>query len=545
MKTARLPLSALLAALGCLPLLPLRADVFVFEWWLVTGDFSTEPVFLDLDGDPVPQKIWAAYGEITGTDEGDFPLTTIWLESNYGEAQGYAEPTVTFDFGSADTSDPPAFVLDPASFSNDPAAGTARMTYVPAGGAPYVEASFSVGGIDPEGNRDLSVAVDAYVTELKLEMNPGLGWSGYGTFYFVANNSNTGPVTGTEDPLFEEVAAIIGGVGPYRAPITIGGFEEDPEAYAEWQALYPTGQISDARIFSANGGGYVGARSGVTQDPADVKLPGNAQLVERDGDYYFDPNDLDELGRWFDPPMVEEYGYRTLDGSYFSAVELPMGLDTVDGKFTIWFDGTSVEVDEGVFFSFRDHHAGGGNLVDQFRITGIGPAVDAADPEAFPVRLAFWDGTTPLRSARFAIRPAIAYQPDALVAAKPSVAAAKGDNLYNRTGAGQSLKVVSRGGKGVRVFLGLQNDGEGDDRIRLRGTAGNRSLRVGYTSGGNRTSEVTRGRFRSVALEPGDFEVVRIDLKPISAKVRKKLSLLSTSASDTTKADLAKVLFSR
>lgn len=523
----------------------LHADVFVFEWWLLTGDFSSDPAYLDLDGDPVPQKVWAAFGEVTGTDIGDFPLTTAWLEANFGEAQGYAEPTVTFDFGSANTVDPHAFVLDSDSFDNDPAAGTAPMTYLPAGGAPHVEASFSVGGIDPEGNRDLSVAVAAYITELKLEMNPGLGWSGYGTFYFEANVPNTGPVTGTEDPLFEEVAAILGGGGPYRLPITIGGFAEDPEAFAEWQALHPTGQIVDARVFSANGGGYVGSRSGVTQDPADVKLPGNARLVERDGDYYFDPNDLDELGRWFDPPMVEEYGYRTLDGSYFSAVQMPTGLDTVDGKFTIWFDGTSVEVAEGVFFSFRDHHAGGGNLVNSFRITGIGPAVDAGDPEAFPVRLAFWDGNAPLRSARFAIRPAIDYQPDALVAAKPSVAAAKGDNLYNQSGAGQSLKVVSRGGKGVRVYLGLQNDGEGDDRIRLRGTAGNRSLKVAYTSGGNRTTEVTRGRFRSTPLDPGDFDVVRIDLKPLSAKVRKKLSLLSTSASDATKSDLAKVLFSR
>jgi hypothetical protein len=544
MKTLRLPPFTLLVSLWLLLLNSLRADVFVFEWWLLTGDFSTAPV-LDLDGDPVPQKVWAAFGEVTGTDIGDFPLTTAWLEANYGEAQGYAEPTVTFDFGSADTGAPPAFVLDPASFSNNPADGTARMTYLPAGGAANVAASFSVGGIDSGGNRDLSVAVDAYITELKLEMNPALGWSGYGTFYFVANNPNTGPVTGTEDPLFEEVAAILGGGGPFRSPITIGGFEEDPVAFAEWQASHPTGQISDAAIFSANGGGYVGERSGVTQDPTDVKLPGNARLVERDGDYYFEPKDLDELGRWFDPPMVEEYGYRTLDGSYFSAVELPVGLDTIDGKFTLWFDGTSTEVPEGVFFSFRDHHVGGGNLVNSFRITGIGPAVDAADPEAFPVRLAFWDGSAPIKSARFAIRPAIDYQPDALVAAKSSVAAAKGDNLYNRTGAGQSLKVVSRGGKGVRVYLGLQNDGEGDDRIRLRGTAGNRGLKVAYTSGGNRTTEVTRGRFRSTPLDPGDFDVVRIDLKPLSAKVRKKLSLLSTSASDATKSDLAKVLFSR
>lgn len=522
-----------------------RADVFVFEWWVLGGDFSTVPVYVDLNGDPVPQKVWGALGEVTGAGEGDFPLTEAWLEANYGAAQGFAEVTVTFDFGSADTSNPPAFEIDPSSFSSDPAMGTSRMTFLPSGGAPSIPVNFSGGGIDAGGNETLQLMALGRVTELRLEMNPDIGWSGYGVFYFDSAVVANGPVTGTQAPLFDEIAALVGGAGPYRVPITLGQFDEDPEALAEWQIEYPSGQISDPVIFSALGAGYAGEASGVTQNAGDVKLPVNVNLVDRDGDYFFKPRDLPKLGEWFDPPFVEEYSYQTRDGSYFSGVELPVGLDTADGKFTIWFDGTSTEVDEGVFFSFRDHFDGGGNLVNSFRITGIGPAVDAADPEAFPVRLAFWDGSDSVTSAVFSIRPAVRYQVDGLISAKPSVGAAKGDGIYNRSGAGQTVKVIARNSRGVRAYLGIQNDGEGEDRFRLKGTRGNRSLKVSYLSGGNRTALVTRGKFRTAPLDPGDYEVVRIDLKPLSERVRKKLSLLSTSSGDTTKSDLVKILCKR
>ncbi|MCB1203129.1 MAG: hypothetical protein KDN18_02635 [Verrucomicrobiae bacterium] len=525
--------------------LQVRGDSFVFEWWVLTGDFSTLPVYLDLNGDPVPQKVWGATGEVTGTPEGDFPQTEAWLEANYGTAQGFDEVTVTFEFGTADTSSPWVFELDPSSFSNDPANGTARITYLPAGGAPSMPVSFYAGGLDSGGNATVQLVAQGRVTELKMEMNPGLGWAGYGIFYLDSKVAASGPVTGTDAPLFEEVAALDGGSGPYRMPITIGGFDEDPAAFAEWQVQYPSGQIADPVIFSARGAGYAGEASGITQNVGDVKLPANLNLVDRDGEYHFDPKDLDELGRWFDPPFVEEYSYHTRDGSYFSGVQLPVGLDTVDGKFTIWFDGTSTEVNEGEFFSFRDHFSGGGNLVNSFRITGIGPAVDAADSEAFPVRLAFWDGSDPLTAASFSIRPAVRYQVDGLVSAKPSVSAAKGDGVYNRSGAGQTVKVIARNSRGVRAYLGIQNDGEGEDRFRLKGTRGNRSLKVSYISGGNRTALVTRGKFRTDALDPGNYEVVRIDLKPLSGRVKKKLSLLSTSAGDTTKSDLVKILFKR
>ncbi len=521
-----------------------RGDVFTFDWYLLTGDYTSSPVYLDLDGDPVPKKVWGASGEVSGVAPGDFPLMTTWLAVNYGSQQGYSDVVVEFEFGTDDTGDPHVFELDGASFSNDPSQGTARMRYVPAGGVPSVPVMYYAGGIDSMGNVTRQIVASGYVTEIRLEMNPGLGWAGYGNFFFDAEVAALGPVTGTQAPLFDEIAILIKGDPPYRTPITITGLDFDSEGQSEWQLQHPTGQVPDATVLSAIGGGYAGEPSGVTQSVGDLILPSNGRLVDRDGVFHFDPNDLDDLGRWFDPPMVSEYSYATRDGSFFSAVGLPLGLDTVDGKFTLWFDGTSRVVDEGVFFSFRDYYAGGGGLVRSFRITDIEPTVDAADPRAFPIRLAFWNGTETVRSASFSIRPAVVYQPDMRIGKSPRPASSKGNDVYNRSGAGQSLRLVMSGTRGAVAFLRMENDGESADRLRLRGAGSDRRFEVTYLSDGNRTSQVARGRFRTRVLEPKASQLVKIRLRPLAGRAFRKLSLLSTSTCAPGSADLARIFLS-
>ncbi len=340
-------LFGLLVGFG-LPAGAVRADSFAFEWYLLTGDYdASPPILLDLDGDPVPKRIWGAAGELSGAPPGDFPLTSSWLAANYGPLQGYVDMLVTFELGTADTSLAAAFELDQGSFSNDPATGTAKLTYLPAGGAPSVPVNFYLGGRDAGSNDDLQLVATGHVTEVELEMNSGLGWSGFGNFHIAAPVAALGPVTGTQAPLFAEVAGLVGGAAPFRTPITIGEIDYDAQGQAEWLALGLPGQIADARVLGALGAGYAGEPSGVTQATGDLILPSNGRLVDRDGEFYFDPRDLDPLGRWFDPPMVSEYSYRTRDGGSFSGVGLPVGIDTVDGKFTLWFDGTSRVVDEG------------------------------------------------------------------------------------------------------------------------------------------------------------------------------------------------------
>ncbi len=179
-----------------------------------------------------------------------------------------------------------------------------------------------------------------------------------------------------------------------------------------------------------------------------------------------------------------------------------------------------------------------------FRITDIEPTVDAADPRAFPVRLAFWNGTEPTRAASFSIRPAVRYQPDNLIGSSRKRTRAKGNGIYNRTGARQTLRVVSSCRRRVSAYLTVQNDGEGPDRFRLRGPGGNRSLKIAYFSGGNRTALVRRGNYRTPALNPNATKVVRVELRALSeSPFRRKLRLLTRSGSDATKADLAAILF--
>jgi len=231
-----------------------------------------------------------------------------------------------------------------------------------------------------------------------------------------------------------------------------------------------------------------------------------------------------------------------------------VGLDTTDGQFTVWFDGTSQVVGEGVFFSFADHHAGGGNLVSTFRITDIEPEVDGSDALAFPVRLAFWDGTDPVETASVSIRPGIEYQVDGIVSSKNRIQRGKGNDRYNRSGSGQTLRLRTKRGRPERAFLFLENDGEGADRFTLRGRDGNRRFSVTYQSGGNVTSRVRRGRFATVALDPGQFQKVRVKIRPNRARLRKQtnrgrkwlrarynLKLRTASQSDASKRDAARL----
>lgn len=510
---------SLLIGFSSIPAGTLFADNFVFDWWILAGDFGP-PSYLDLDGDPVPKKIWGVLGDVSGAPPKDFPEIVAWLGANYGPTQGYQDQLVRFDFGTEDTSLPHAFELDTATFTNDPADGVARMVYIPAGGAPSIPVTFRMGGLDGGGAAVLQVVATGTITAIHLEMNSALGWSGYGEFTVDAEVPALGPETGTQAPFYSEVAALVGGAPPFRVPIIMGEFDPDAEAQMEWETEYPTGQIADATVFGAVGAGYVGERSGSSQGGGDVFLPTNGELPSGDGDWRFTRQNLPRLGAWFDPPLVSEYSYRSGAGTYFSGVGLPTGIDTTDGQFTIWFDGTSAVVDEGVFFSFADHFAGGGNLVNSFRITDIEPEVDAADALAFPVRLAFWDGADPVETASVAIRPAVEYRVDSIIGTRRSIDRGKGDDHYTNNGSRQTVRLRSQRGKSRRAFLHLQNDGEGADRFFLRGPDGNRRFLLQYRAGGNVTGAVARGKYSTAALEPGQSERVKISMIPVKSALR-------------------------
>lgn len=101
---------------------------------------------------------------------------------------------------------------------------------------------------------------------------------------------------------------------------------------------------------------------------------------------------------------------------------------------------------------------------------------------------------------------------DARIGAKSS--ANSGNNVYNTTGASQSLNVsVPKGGGKKSSFVRIQNDGHENAAITVQGTAGNGSFTVRYLSGStNVTSAVVGGSFSTGSLASGASIVLKVEI---------------------------------
>ena len=150
-------------------------------------------------------------------------------------------------------------------------------------------------------------------------------------------------------------------------------------------------------------------------------------------------------------------------------------------------------------------------------------------------------------------------QPDNLIGRSPSPAAGLGNNLYNTSGAGQTLKLTSKQATTVRATLNVQNDCALTDTFSVRGTKGNSLFNVGYfNSATNVTAAVTTGTYATPALTRGQTSPLSIVVKPNPRKLKKRtrrdgrvvvtwlkrrisLALTSTSQLDATRKDVAKV----
>lgn len=150
-------------------------------------------------------------------------------------------------------------------------------------------------------------------------------------------------------------------------------------------------------------------------------------------------------------------------------------------------------------------------------------------------------------------------QPDNLIGRSPNPATGLGDNLYNNSGAGQTLKLTSKQATTVRATLNVQNDSDLTDTFTVRGTRGNSLFNVGYfMASTNVTAAVTAGTYATPALTRGQTSALSVVVKPDPRKLRKRtrsngrlivkwlkrrlaLSLTSTSQLDANMKDVAKV----
>lgn len=130
----------------------------------------------------------------------------------------------------------------------------------------------------------------------------------------------------------------------------------------------------------------------------------------------------------------------------------------------------------------------------------------------------------------------ISPQPDLTVGQRRSEH--KGDNIYNTSAAGQTIRVRSKGRRTIRLWSRLQNDSDHTDSLRLRGRKSNRYIKLKYyrksPSIGNISSKVYIGQYQR-QLAPGQFEEIQIQLKPTSrlAGRRKSYTFHQTTYSST------------
>ncbi len=138
-----------------------------------------------------------------------------------------------------------------------------------------------------------------------------------------------------------------------------------------------------------------------------------------------------------------------------------------------------------------------------------------------------------------------AHRPDLLIRAM-TTAAFLGGNVYNATGADQTVIQHASQGKAVGFVVRLQNNGAQQDTYLLSGS-GDPAWMVRYFNSPTSTLEVTRAIARpnggaEVTLEAGKFVDIRLEMTPVapnlSAGASKNVPITVTLSSDKTVGDV-------
>jgi hypothetical protein len=161
------------------------------------------------------------------------------------------------------------------------------------------------------------------------------------------------------------------------------------------------------------------------------------------------------------------------------------------------------------------------------------------------------DGTTfsrpvPISTRAFRGVPAHRSRPDAMIA-RSRTGLWVGDDVYDRTGTTQTLRVRLAEGEARILFVRAQNDAARTDHLYLEGTRGTDGMRVLLSMAGTRlTSSVVLGR-RWVELQPEGSALVAVRIRaardaPLGPGAT--LILRARAAGDCRKVDAVRVIVS-
>ena len=144
----------------------------------------------------------------------------------------------------------------------------------------------------------------------------------------------------------------------------------------------------------------------------------------------------------------------------------------------------------------------------------------------------------------------LAFQPDARI--KRSGGALKGNDVYNTTGAGQTVALTPPGGTVRRVYVTIQNDGEAADSFSLATTGDSPAgyqLRYFFNrTNVELTAAVENDTFVTPVLDPGETYRIRVRvLTTVDAQQSSVFTRLFTftSQNDSAEKDAVKLTVSR
>ena len=176
---------------------------------------------------------------------------------------------------------------------------------------------------------------------------------------------------------------------PFTKTVTVTGNQASNSTASDSIQFSPAGGLASVSNFSvlvtsAVTAGAVAASSATVSvaycfdEPACAILPMN-----------FTPGNWTlsgPSGSWFDPPFTSSYDYTGTGGTTFTRIGLVNGFGPVNVLYGPGF-GTSLGSFAGG--SMVDFVALTGAALSSFRISGINPTVDAADPSAYPIQAFF------------------------------------------------------------------------------------------------------------------------------------------------------------
>ena len=146
--------------------------------------------------------------------------------------------------------------------------------------------------------------------------------------------------------------------------------------------------------------------------------------------------------------------------------------------------------------------------------------------------------------------PSVIQRPDVTVGkVGNSGTQTKGDDIYNTTAVGQTIRLNGRGGEKMVFFFCVMNDGNADEEFSFKGTRKNRKFKISYrkVGGGNITAQVFNGNYVDYLQNPGDGIYVKAVARPTRKYRDKRVSITIKgrvrSNYDPSKIDCAKAVF--